>query len=244
MEKFFKLLPVLLVLAVAVAWLFPLAALGTRFGWWQFQTAFALLGGAALSAAILLALSGVGILLAIARNNDKAKHRAALIAAVVLLPLGVVFYFGVKAGQVPQIHDISTDQQNPPAFNALLAQRPASANPLNYTPEIAALQAKAYPQVQPLFLAAPLGDVVSRVAQVAETLGWQVVSVDAANGIVEATDTSFWFGFVDDVAVRLTLVDGKTRVDVRSVSRVGRSDIGKNAQRIEAFLQHMAASGT
>lgn len=244
MEKFFKFLPVLLVLALAVAWLFPVAALGTRFGWWHFRTAFALLGGASLSAAILLALSGVAILLAIARQNDKAKHRAALIAAVVLVPLGFVFYFGVKASQVPEIHDISTDQQQPPSFNQLLAQRGEGANPLDYTPTIAALQAKAYPQVQPLLLAAPLADVVSRAVQVAERLGWQVVSVDAANGIVEATDTSFWFGFVDDVVVRLTPVDGKTRVDVRSASRVGRSDIGKNAARIEAFLQQMATAGT
>ena len=63
----------------------------------------------------------------------------------------------------------------------------------------------------------------------AEELGWQVVNVDAAQGIVEATDTSFWFGFVDDIVVRVTPVDAGARVDVRSVSRVGLSDIGKVA---------------
>jgi uncharacterized protein (DUF1499 family) len=74
------------------------------------------------------------------------------------------------------------------------------------------------------------------VQQVAGKLGWQVVNVDPANGLLEATDTSFWFGFVDDIVVRLTVDAGKTRVDIRSVSRVGQSDIGKNAARINAFL--------
>lgn len=241
MQKFFKLLPVFLLVAIGLAWLFPLAALGTRFGWWSFQVAFSLLGGAALTSAVLLAISGIAILLAIARKDDKAKHRALLIAMVVLLPLVFVFYFGVKAGQVPQIHDISTDQTNPPQFQALLAQRPADANPLNYTAEIAAAQSKAYPQVQPLVLATPVADTVQKAARVAEQQGWQIVSVDPVAGLLEATDTSFWFGFVDDIVVRVQADGDKSRLDIRSVSRVGRSDIGKNAQRIQAFLQGMSS---
>lgn len=240
MDKFFRLLPICLVVAIAVAWFFPLAALGVRFGLWTFGTAFILIGGAAISGAILLALSGVAMLLAIHRKHDKAKHRAALIALVILIPLSFVFYFGVKAGQVPLIHDISTDLQNPPMFQVLLTQRPADANPLNYTPEIAAVQAKAYPGVQPLLLDAPLPDVVTRAGGVATSLGWEVVSIEPQRGLLEATATSFWFGFVDDIVVRVTAVDGKSRVDVRSVSRVGVSDVGKNAERIEAFLKQMA----
>lgn len=240
MEKFFRLLPILLVLAVGVAWVFPVAALGTKFGLWHFRTAFALIGGAALSGAILLALSGVAILMAIARKHDKAKHRAGLIAVIVLVPLGFVFYFGVKAGQVPEIHDISTDQLDPPQFQALLQERPADANPLNYTSEIAAVQAKAYPAVQPLLLTTPVADTLDKAAEVASDLGWEVRNTDPVAGLLEATETSFWFGFVDDIVVRVKPADGKTRVDVRSVSRVGRSDIGMNARRIEAFLKKMS----
>lgn len=236
MEKFFRLLPILMVVAVGVAWLYPLAALGSKFGLWHFRAAFSLIGGAALTSAILLAVSGVAILMAIARKNDKAKHRAALIALILVVPLGFVFFFGVKAGQVPRIHDISTDQVNPPAFQALLAQRPADANPLDYSAEVAAAQREAYPEVQPLLLDVSVTDTLQRVQQVAGKLGWQVVNVDPANGLLEATDTSFWFGFVDDIVVRLTVDAGKTRVDIRSVSRVGQSDIGKNAARINAFL--------
>ena len=239
MEKFFRLLPILMVIAVAVAWLYPLAALGTKIGLWHFRTAFSLIGGAALSSAILLALSGVAILMAIARKNDKAKHRAALIALILIVPLGFVFFFGVKAGQVPRIHDISTDQTNPPLFDQLLAQRPADANPLDYTADVAAAQREAYPNVQPLVLGVSVSDTLQRAEQVARDLGWEVVNVDPASGLLEATDTSFWFGFVDDIVVRLKVDGNNTRVDIRSVSRVGQSDIGKNAARIEAFLAAM-----
>lgn len=239
MEKFFRVLPILMVVAVGVAWLYPLAALGSKFGLWHFRTAFSLIGGAALTSAILLALSGVAILLAISRNDDKAKHRAALIALIQIVPLGFVFFFGVKAGQVPRIHDISTDQTNPPLFDRLLALRPADANPLDYSAEVVAAQREAYPNVQPLMLDIRVADALQRAERVARDMGWEIVNVDPAAGRLEATDTTFWFGFVDDIVVRLTANGGGTRVDIRSVSRVGQSDIGKNAARIEAFLAAM-----
>jgi len=239
MEKFFKLLRVGLVLAIGVALLFPLAALGTKVGLWHFRTAFALIGGAALTGAILLALSGVGILLGIHRKRDSAKRDAALTAIIVLVPMGFVFYFGAKAGQVPEIHDISTDQQDPPALHRLLEQRPADANPLEYSPEVAAAQAKAYPQVQPLMLPGSVADAMAKAVQVAQALGWEVVNRDDSAGVVEATSTSFWFGFVDDIVIRVRAEGDHARVDVRSVSRVGRSDIGMNAQRILRFMEQM-----
>jgi uncharacterized protein (DUF1499 family) len=55
---------------------------------------------------------------------------------------------------------------------------------------------------------------------------------------VEATDTTFWFGFKDDVVVRVRAAEngGGSIVDVRSVSRVGQSDLGLNAKRIGSIL--------
>ena len=242
MQKFFRLLPILLILAIGVACVFPAAALGTKFGLWHFRTAFSLIGGAALTGAILLAMSGVGMLMGIARKDEKAKQRSALVAIIVLVPLGFVFFFGVKAGQVPEIHDISTDQQDPPQLQQLLSQRPDDANPLDYSPEVAAAQAKAYPAVQPLLVAGNVADTLQKAAQVAGQLGWRVVSSDTASGVLEATEESFWFGFIDDIVVRIRAEKDGSRVDVRSVSRVGRSDIGMNARRIEKFLLQMQAN--
>jgi uncharacterized protein (DUF1499 family) len=71
--------------------------------------------------------------------------------------------------------------------------------------------------------------------------GWEVVAADAAGRRVEATDQTYFFGFKDDVAIRVSAIpDGSSRVDVRSVSRVGRSDIGTNAKRIRAFLADLS----
>ena len=241
MEKYFRILPILLILALGVAWLFPLAALGTHFGLWHFRTAFALLAGAAITDAVLLALSGVAMILAIAVHNEKAKHRSILLAVIVLIPMGFVFYFGARAGQVPQIHDISTDREVPPRFSAVLAQRPADANPLDYNSDVAAAQAGAYPFIQPLLSKLAPAEALQKAQDVARAMGWTLVAVDTGKGTLEATDTTFWFGFTDDIVVRVRAADGGSRIDVRSASRVGRSDIGKNAGRIKAFLDRMQA---
>ena len=56
---------------------------------------------------------------------------------------------------------------------------------------------------------------------------------------IEATDTTPWFGFKDDVVVRLSPIPAGSRIDVRSVSRVGKSDVGTNARRISAYLSRL-----
>ena len=68
----------------------------------------------------------------------------------------------------------------------------------------------------------------------ARNQGWEVIRV--GDTTLEATATARWFGFKDDVAIRLSEVADGVRVDVRSASRVGRSDVGTNAARIRAYL--------
>ena len=240
MDRVFRLLPVFFILAMGLLLLYPLAALGARFGVWHFKAAFALLGGGAITGLVLLLVTAVALLVAIHRHNDKAKHRAMLVVLVLLVPLGYLVTVGVQASQVPMIHDISTDRDNPPAPVALLARRGADANPLDYSAAVATAQAAAYPDIQPLYLSGEPQQALVRAQQAARALGWQVVDVDAAAGRLEATDTTFWFGFVDDIVVRVVAEGERSRVDVRSVSRVGKGDVGKNAARIRAFLQQLA----
>ena len=85
----------------------------------------------------------------------------------------------------------------------------------------------------------PTGLDPARAFEIAQALareqGWWVGSVNASTGVIEATTRSFWFGFTDDIVVRV-LPDGSgSRIDMRSVSRVGRSDLGANAGRIRRF---------
>jgi uncharacterized protein (DUF1499 family) len=83
--------------------------------------------------------------------------------------------------------------------------------------------------------------VFDRAVSAARKLGWHVVAAAPAEGRLEATDTTRWFGFKDDVVVRIAPAADGSRVDVRSVSRVGRSDLGTNARRIRAFLRELRA---
>lgn len=148
------------------------------------------------------------------------------------------------ARSVPPIHDISTDTDNPPPFIEALP-REGATNPPDYPGEdVAAQQRQAYPYLQPLSLDAPLEQVYREARSAAAEMGWETIAADIneQNARIEATDTTFWFGFTDDIVVRLQSTEEGTRVDVRSKSRVGKSDVGKNAERIRAFLHTLDAS--
>jgi uncharacterized protein (DUF1499 family) len=146
-----------------------------------------------------------------------------------------------RAQRLPLIHDISTDLENPPAFVAVVPLRAESPNGLERGADVTQQQRQGYPDLAPLTLAEPAGQVLARARTTAERLGWEIVNVDESAGLIEATDTSRWFGFVDDVAVRITPWGTGTRVDLRSVSRVGLSDVGINADRIRTFLEALQA---
>ena len=147
-----------------------------------------------------------------------------------------------QARGVPPIHDITTDTADPPAFVALQGERQKAPNGAAYGgPEIAAQQQKAYGDIQPLIVKTPPAEQLQKAIDAARSLGWQVVASDAASGRIEATDTTGWFGFKDDIVIRVRgLADGGSRVDVRSVSRVGRSDLGANAARVRKYLAKLA----
>ena len=74
-------------------------------------------------------------------------------------------------------------------------------------------------------------------------MGWQIVAAEAGEGRIEAIDTTFWFGFTDDIVIRITPADYRALVDIRSVSRVGRSDAGTNARRIRAYIAKLGGRG-
>lgn len=142
---------------------------------------------------------------------------------------------------VPPIHDITTDTEDPPQFVAVLSHRAGARNPPAYAgPASAVLQRKAYPDVVPIELAQPRARVHAAAREVINDSGWLLVGEDEREGRLEATATTRWFGFKDDIVVRLRdLPAGGTRVDVRSKSRIGRSDLGTNARRIRGFLRDL-----
>ncbi len=228
-----------LALALAALAMLGLSGPGTRAGWWDFGMGFSLMRWAAYAGIAAAVLGLVALVL--------SRGRGRVIAGVALL-LGALAWFYPwnlrrGAGQYPPIHDITTDTQNPPVFVAVAPLRQDAPNPMEYEGDsIAAQQRAAYPDVRPLMMAMPVDSAFSRAVRVAREMGWELVDQDRRDGRIEATATTPWFGFKDDVVIRVTSASGISRVDVRSVSRVGRGDVGANAKRIRAYLDALRAT--
>lgn len=230
-----KLSRIALFAAVIAALLLAIAGPGTRFGLWHYSTGFLLMRGALFLglAAALLAL----VLLVIPRT--RAGSAATLIIAL-LISLGTAWvplngYRTVKS--LPFIHDISTDTTNPPKFVAVLPLRAEASNPAEYPgEEVAKQQREGYPDIQTLAVEDTPAEALRKARKTLEDMGLEIVAVEPEEGRIEATATTFWFGFKDDVVIRIVADGGGSRLDVRSKSRVGRSDVGANAARIRRFL--------
>jgi len=143
------------------------------------------------------------------------------------------------AQQVPPIHDITTNIDNPPRFVAVAPLRADAPNPAEYlggeTPE---LQREFYPDIMSVVYVQFPEDVFEVVVELVEEMGWELVDANLEEGRIEATAETQWFGFKDDVVIRLQPGGaGSTVFDMRSKSRVGRSDIGVNANRIRKFIR-------
>lgn len=145
-----------------------------------------------------------------------------------------------RAQRLPSIHDITTDLDNPPAFQSILAKRADAPNTLERTPQLSLLQREAYPDLAPITLPTTPAAAFDRALAVAQSNGWEIVTADKSSGRIEATDTTRWFGFTDDIVVRLTPWGAGTRVDVRSTARTGTGDLGRNASRIRRFLDELS----
>ena len=149
----------------------------------------------------------------------------------------------VGGGGGPPIHDISTDTASPPEFVAVVELRAPTDNPAEYSgDESARLQLEAYPDIETIVLLDPPSFVFETALAVAEDMGWEIVASNASEGRIEATATTPWVGFKDDVVIRIRADGPETRVDVRSKSRVGRGDMGVNAKRIRAYRDELVAT--
>ncbi|MGA7263764.1 MAG: DUF1499 domain-containing protein, partial [Stellaceae bacterium] len=226
-------------LAAAAVVLLVLGPIGWRAGWWHFRLAFqTLMPWAAYCGIAALAVSAVALLVARSRIEWRGIALAIVAFAAGLLIAYVPWHYDRMRTTVPPIHDITTDPDNPPAFTAVVAARTAGGgNPVAYEgAKIAEQQRQAYPDIAPLSLALPRDVAFNRALDAAQRMGWTIVAADDTAGRIEASDRSRWFGFTDDIVIRITPAGSGSRVDIRSSSRLGRSDFGVNAARIRAYL--------
>jgi uncharacterized protein (DUF1499 family) len=224
------------IVATLAALMLLVAGPGYRIGIWPLQTAFMLLRWGAYVGLAGLVLAGVALWRARGRSPLGA---IALVVAVI--SVAVPLRFQQMAASVPPIHDITTDTANPPTFDAVVPLRKDARNSLEYSQEVARQQREAYPDIKPLVVEMPAAQVFDRAVRAARDAGWELVNVSAEQWRIEATDTTTFFGFKDDIVVRLTPIGSRTVVDVRSVSRIGRSDVGTNARRIREYLAALSS---
>lgn len=228
-----------------------IGAVGTGSGSFGFKIGLLLLvvGFLASSVGGLVAI----IAFARGRSSGAANRRTTLIALAIALVFGGYFIAQLStAMSVPPIHDVATDLADVPQFTTLpvradnLANIPSGGDAaLAAMPPAARWQAihrKAYGDITTLHLPLDTAKAMDRATRLVQARGWAIAKVDAASGTIEATDTSLFFRFKDDVIVRIRpdlSPAGGASLDMRSVSRVGESDIGVNAKRIRAFLADM-----
>ena len=220
---------------IAAAALVLLAGPLIKFGVLGWQSGLAMFAVAALLAGI----GGLVCLVALTRRRGGVLTVVAAAAgiAALVVPVGIV----MDARGAPQIHDITTDTANPPQFVAITPElRGVDSNPVTYDPRIAPLQEAAFPKLKPLVIPDAPAAAFDKALAAAKAQGWTIVATDPAAGRIEATDTVPWWGFKDDVVVRLTPEGTGTRIDVRSKSRVGKNDLGVNAKRISDYLAKIA----
>ena len=218
-------------LGIALLLLLPIAVLTVRSGAWQQGLSLYALACAGSALLVVVAL----VLLLLPRYTqfrpDIFKRTLfALPGALLLLSL-----LG-NQGEIPPIHDISTDVVNPPEFVAALEQRGPDANPIKVDADVINAQLAAYPEVKTLRSDLPLEEAFANAVAVAKDMRWEIIREDLNAGVIEAVDTTRIMNFKDDVAIRVTTDEQGTLVDLRSVSRVGQSDLGANAARIGDFL--------
>jgi uncharacterized protein (DUF1499 family) len=202
------------------------------------MTGFYLFAFGALEAIFGLVL---GILALIATRSGRGLGGRGLAWGGTLASFAVLalVLMGASAGRgLPRINDITTNSEDPPVFRAALREAPNAGRDMAYPAEFAPLTREAYPDLEPIPIAAPPGETLARVQRAAESLGWNVTEVRAESFELEANQQTAVFQFVDDVVVRIRQgPGGGSLVDVRSKSRDGRGDVGANAARIRAFRE-------
>src|SRR5579863_478740 len=236
------------IFALAVA---AVAAGLSRFGAIEPSPALAVLA-AALILAGFASLLATAAFVVIWRTGRRGAGLAFAGLFIALLLFVYPAYLSYKAVSLPIINDVSTDLETPPTFLLSAKARLARGNvtPPDSSPETREAQKRAYPGVQPILVDMETSQAYQLALQVAKARGWRIVdaiapSVRESVGHIDAIDRSLIMGFADDIAIRIKPSGNQARIDVRSVSRVGRHDFGANARRIRRFAADVqeAAAG-
>jgi hypothetical protein len=232
------------------------SAVGTGWGYWEYTS-----GLKGVAGAFFL---GIGTILAGALQGWRARKainpppraRRWVGMVVALIYVGWVGTFLMAGLTVPAIHDVSTNLADPPAFQTLALRTDNLDNipgaddkdmrGLTPLQRWAVVHQKAYGDIRSVRSNEPVPMVIAKAERLAKARGWDVAISLPEEGRLEATATSAFFRFKDDVVLRVrpSETGEGSIVDMRSVSRVGTSDLGMNAKRVRAFLADLTGTVT
>ncbi|PKH34468.1 DUF1499 domain-containing protein [Shewanella sp. ALD9] len=238
---------VVAIVAVAIA---ALMVFGSSLGLWDPIVGFMasrnynnLLGYLVVVVAVLALVTCFTI-----KQDSNAKGKGILTSTIALL-LGLailspsIMALVIEPVKYPPIHDITTNTQSPPQFEFLTDSRIGAKNSLVYGgEEIAAQQRQAFPNIQPIASDLSVEAAYEKALTVAKTMGWTIVAQDPKTLRFESTATTPFFNFADDVIIVVSTLEQGSRIDLRSVSRIGIGDAGVNAKRIQEFSQRFSES--
>lgn len=171
-----------------------------------------------------------------------ARVVVGLIVGIGMLAAPVVLWLSFE--RLPAINDLTTDAAAPPAFVKLATMRGAGANKTEYPgAAFAKAQAAAYPDLQPLVIERSSEETFEVVAEALRRLKLSIVREvppdGTAPGSIEAIERTLVLGFYDDIAIRVSGDANTARVDLRSASRYGRHDFGRNAERLRRVMREI-----
>jgi uncharacterized protein (DUF1499 family) len=223
-------------IAVGAALMATLGALGTRSGLWEFGVGFELVRWGVYAGLLAVIAAGVAIFRARPGGPRRGFIYGFLALLLGLLTIVIPLQSRRVVNSPAAVDDITTDTENPPPFAQLAPDSSGSMNAIGYAGADGPDQRELYPDIRPLVIDLNPQRAFQRALDVAQGQGWEIVSSSPADGRIEAADRSFWFGFTDDIVVRLTPLSGRTVVDLRVRSRDGPGDQRTNARRIREYL--------
>ena len=233
-------------------WIFPVSLvaltmlfvgpLGTKFGIFDFQLGLLILAFSFFVSTFILLVEFVIFLKTL---FSKGSLKSSFDMPQIFFGLFVFFALIIQlipALDAPPIHNISTNTQPAPRFEAVVdIRKQTDSNPLEFrsNPMNEQLQKHSYPGLLPYRSNMKAHDLIRKIQSVLQEMGMEVVDVDLENLRIESVSTSFWFGFKDDVLIQVRDYGDESLAEIRSVSRVGLSDLGKNASRIKEILEKL-----
>lgn len=227
------------ILAVLGALAVIISGYGYQWGWWHFSTGFTMIPWGTGAAIVGGIMAGIGFFrIKEWKKNYTIAGVTAIIFGIAALANFSYWFFEVQKGY-PPIHDITTDTLNPPEFDAIVPLREGAPNPPEYIHENgpAEAQKEFYSDLETLNVSMNYDQAYDRALATVREMPWQIVGENRQEGRIEAYDKLPWFGFVDDVVIRVDTTEDGSKIDMRSKSRIGRGDLGVNADRIRAYFE-------